>query len=51
MFTFFVSLHKELLEPIFSLFPIFVDNLCQVFECFVTADFISTTFGLSKKFG
>ena len=38
----FLLLYKELLEPIFSSFFIVLDNLCEVLECSVISDFIST---------
>ena len=53
IFPFFVSLYKELLEPtweIFSACLIVLNNLCEVFECSVITDFISTMFGFLKDF-
>ena len=51
IFTFFVSLYKELLEPTVLACLIVLDNLCEVFGCSVITDFISTMFGFSKVFG
>ena len=45
IFTFFVSLDKELLEPTwetFSVCPVVLDNLCEVFGCSIITDFLST---------
>ena len=44
-FTFFVSLYKELLGLTFSACLTVLDNLCEVFECPVIIEFISTMFG------
>ena len=54
IFTFFVSIYKELLEPTFSGCLTVLDNLCEAFGCSVIIDlidFISTNFGFSKSFG
>ena len=49
-----MSLYKELLEPTwetFSVFLIVLDNLCEFFGCSKITDFISTIFGFLKVFG
>ena len=51
IFTFFVSLYKELLEPTFSACLIVLDNLYEAFGCTVMTDFTSAMFGFSKVFG
>ena len=51
IFTFSVSIYKELLEPTFSGCHTVLDNLCEAFGCSVIIDFISTIFGFSKSFG
>ena len=48
---FTVSLYKELLEPTFPPFPIVLDNLHEVFGCYVITDFIPTMFAFLKVFG
>ena len=51
VFTFFVSLYKELLEPTFSACLIALDNFCEVFGCSVIAVFISTMSRVWKVLG
>ena len=45
------TLARIYLVNFFSLFSIVLDNLYEVFGCFLTTDFISTMFGFSKAFG
>ena len=49
-FPFLVSLYKELLELTFSAWLIVLQNLCKVFGCSVTTDFVSTMFRFFKVF-
>ena len=51
MFTAFVSLYKELLEPTHSAGLIVLDNLCVIFECSEITDLIQAMFGFSDVFG
>ena len=51
MFTFFVSLYKELLVPTFWACLIVLDDLCEDFGCSVITDSIPTIFGFSEVFG
>ena len=45
IFTFLVSIYKELLEPTFSDSLIVLNNLGGVFGCSVITEFISLIFG------
>ena len=57
-FSFFVSLYKGLLErspestwETFSACLLVLDNLQEVFRCFIITDLMSKMFGFSKVFG
>ena len=51
MFTFFVSLYKELLKLTFSACLIVLGKLCEIFGYSVMVDFVSTIFGFSVFLG